>query len=550
MQAKTRTNPILCERRSSMMDRTLPPAVAGRLRYLPRARLSGPVSVKRHLPALSSTTFDLLVIGGGITGCCIARDAARRGLSVALIERNDFSGGTSAATSKLIHGGLRYLRELQVNVVRESLRERRTWQHIAPHVVAPMTFLLPATSRANHLVMRLGLMTYDALAWDRDRALPAEQHIPRHVTLTGQEAGTKEPVLAGRVRAGAFAYGDAHSLAPERLAIECLLDATTHGAIVANYAEAIGLQQGTPHVVTVRDGLGQTEFTITAKVVLNAGGPWADNVARALGASHPPVLTRSKGIHIITRSLTQSHALLVPVRDRHFFVIPWRSFSLIGTTDTPYNDPPDDVGVTEQDITDFLDVINEGLPAAQLQRGDVRMAYAGLRPLVGTGPSTYKASRKSGVFSHGPRLLSAIGGKWTTSRALAEECVDDVVKRLGISARPCDTAQTPLPGAGHAHVPSADEHLLRPLGTLTRQMDPALPLTARLARYAATSEMAMTLSDVLFRRTGLGTLGPPSDGDLATVAAALGSFHGWTPERTHSEHAAVAAYYRRVSMLS
>lgn len=507
--------------------------------------------VHRNLSALADTTVDLLVIGGGITGCCVARDAARRGLSVALVERRDFSGGTSASTSKLIHGGLRYLRELQVGVVRESLRERRTWQQIAPHVVAPMLFVLPTRTLANRVVMRLGLRVYDTLAWDRDRNLPTEQRIAPHVAYTRTHAEELAPVLRGVADAGGLAYGDAHSLAPERLAIECLLDATAHGATVANYVEATGLTAGTPHVVTVRDTLDGSTFDIRARTVLNAGGPWADRIGKQLGLARPPKLTRSKGIHLITRVISPVVALLVPVRDRHFFVIPWRGHSLIGTTDTPYAGDPDAVGVSEEDIHEFLATINEGLPAADLTRADVRMAYAGLRPLVGSSGATYKASRRSGITVHSPGLLSAIGGKWTTSRALAESCVDRVVTHLGARARSCDTGLVPLPGAGSARRPGREtpDGILRPFGQLADTMMSSLSVPQRITQYAVTHEMAMSLSDVVFRRSGLGTLGPLPEETLRELGSVMAASLDWSMQEQDRQVAAVAAQYRHVSML-
>ncbi|MCC6317604.1 MAG: glycerol-3-phosphate dehydrogenase/oxidase [Gemmatimonadaceae bacterium] len=507
-------------------------------------------------------------MGGGITGCCIARDAARRGLTVALVERNDFSCGTSAATSKMVHGGLRYLQSLDVGVVRESLRERRAWQHVAPHLVQPLTFLLPTRTRREDWTYRLALSVYDGLSWDRDRLPASARHLRPTSHVAARDLIDLEPVLDQPLRGG-LRYDDCHAFAPERAALGCVMDAVAHGACVANHVEVVGLTGDAPQQLQVLDRLTHTRLTIRARHIVNATGPWSDLIADRLGVAAPRRLVRSKGIHLVTRAITGRHALTVPVGGRHFFVIPWRDHSLIGTTDVPYDGSPDDVGVSETDIDDFLGTINRGLPAARLTRADVRWAYAGLRPLIAPRRGgTYRASRRADIVRERPGLHSAIGGKWTTSRALAEGCVDAVIGSLGIAARPCDTATAPLPGASLDDGPLVPDALDRRAADETRRLlgshaervfalargTPALGAVIAARTFAAAivvavrDEMACTLGDIVFRRTGLSTLAPLPRATLSHVARLAQSELGWSDARCSAEVADVEAAYARVSM--
>ncbi|MBC7897784.1 MAG: glycerol-3-phosphate dehydrogenase/oxidase [Cytophagaceae bacterium] len=525
--------------------------------------------MQRSLESLTSQVFDLAIIGGGITGCCIARDAARRGMSVALVERADFSSGTSAATSKMVHGGLRYLQNLEIGVVRESLLERRAWQVVAPHLVRPLTFLLPTHSRIEDLKYRFALAAYDALSWDRNRLPLATQHLRPTRHLSARELVDLEPVLAEAHLRGGMRYDDCHAFSPERVALECLMDASAHGACVLNHVEAVSLADGTPQRLAVRDCLTSDRVTIEARHVINAAGPWSDVVAAGIGVGAPTRLLRSRGIHVVTRAITRRDALTVPVLGRHFFVIPWRDHSLIGTTDSPYEGSPDDVGVSESDLDDFLRVINAGLPAARLTRDDVLWSYAGLRPLIRQKRGTsYQASRRADIVLERPGLLSVIGGKWTTSRAVAERCVDLIVHAQGASVRPCDTDTTLLPGATLVTdlVPEtgldrrATEETVRYQGALaTRVLELARSSPdmgsliagrtfAAAVVIAVRDEMAGTLGDVIFRRTGLATLGALPRADLERTCALMSAPLGWSADRISKEIADVEAHYRRVSM--
>jgi glycerol-3-phosphate dehydrogenase len=526
--------------------------------------------MKRDLDRLSRETFDLLVIGGGITGACIARDAALRGLSVALIEKNDFAHATSAHNSKLIHGGLRYLRNFELGLVRESLKERRIWQRTAPHLVSPLPFLIPVYGGGwkARATLAAGLSLYDLLSFDRGWLDDPVQRLPGHRWLGAKEAVARAPRLDGPGLQGAFLYYDAQMYGPERIAFECVLDASLNGGVAANHLEAEGLllRDNTVEGASVRDTLSDASFDIRARLTILAGGPWADIfLARALGGVSQHKLIRSKGIHLVVPSMTHGDALTVAAQHGHFFVLPWRGHSILGTTDTAFNGSPDAVGVTEADIEQFIGYINAHLPAAKLSRQNVKHFYAGLRPLVDDGGGdTYAASRRAELIDHRKDdniegLVSVIGGKYTTSRDLAEKTVNTAIGKLGVRARNCTTMHARLPGG---HIDSVDaflsqartkhsniagiEHLARLYGTRVEQVLAAAQpdLTAPLAgtgdigaqvAFAVREEMALTLEDVVMRRTGLGQLGHPGENALRGAASIMAAELGWNEARKRAE---------------
>jgi glycerol-3-phosphate dehydrogenase len=412
--------------------------------------------MRRDPTRLADETFDLLIIGGGVTGACIARDAALRGMKVALVEKNDFAHATSAHNSKLIHGGLRYLRNLEFRLVRESLRERRIWQRIAPHLVRPLPFLIPLykSGWASRTSLGAGLSLYDLLSFDRGWLDDPDQRLPGHSWLNAKAALEREPALEGDGFDGAYCYYDAQMYAPERLALECLVSASMHDAVLVNHMEAerLLIRDSRVEGASVADKFSDARFDVRAKQTILAAGPWSDIfLERALEKPASHKLLRSKGIHLIVKAMTKTDALAVAAKHGHFFVLPWRGHSLLGTTDTEFSLPPDRVGVSESDIADFLDYINAHLPSANLTRSDVEFFYAGLRPLVDEGSSdTYGASRRAELVDHGKEdgiaaLFSAVGGKWTTSRALAQKVTDVLAERSGKTLLACTTDRMRLP---------------------------------------------------------------------------------------------------------
>lgn len=545
--------------------------------------------MQRDLKKMSATEYDLVIVGGGVTGATTAWDASLRGLKVALLEKDDFAHATTSGSSKLVHGGLRYLVNGELKLVRESLRERRIWENIAPHMVHPLPFILPTYGygKKGGLVLSIGLAFYDLLSYDRNFVSDDDKKIPGFRSISRDEALRLMPSLRAEGLTGAKIYYDCQMFAPERLCLECIEGAVEYGADAANYAEVTGFETqdsiGRGHRVTgvhVKDHVTGEMHTIRGKVTVNAAGPWADRMMSLAEDDKPSRgLIRSKGIHIITREISGKNALAIQSDiGGHFFVIPWRGHTIIGTTDTVFKDDPDRVGVTEDDLRDFLSVVNDGLPGLHLKREDVLHFYVGIRPLIDnapgdTGPKdSYKASREAEVCDHEELngvdgFISALGGKWTTSRHLAEQIVDMALAKLGRQAK-CETHCTPVYGGEigrlksfitrtqkrHSELPKevvenlcnfygsrVDEVLAtadeRPgeRAELMRRVAAGNPVLCVQVVHAIRHEMARHLSDVLFRRTGLGTLGHPGAAAINRVLAVMARELGWDDTRMANE---------------
>ena len=527
--------------------------------------------MQRALSRLSHEAFDVLIVGGGATGCFTARDAALRGLSVALVEMRDFACATSAHNSKLAHGGLRYLRNFEFSLVRESLRERQTLLRIAPHLVRPLPFLLPlyGAGLGARAKLAAGLTLYDLMGCGHGR-------LPAHRWLRAQKAAAREPVLADDSFEGAFEYHDAQMYMPERIALENLIDADAHGGTIANYvaAEKLLLRNGKVEGCAVRDVMTGARFDIRARAVLVAAGPWADIfLEQATGQAAAHSLIRSKGIHLLVPQISKA-ALAIEAGSGHLFALPWRGHTLLATTDTEFTGDPARVAVSENDIQGFLATFRKYLPRADLSRDRIEFFYAGLRPLVkDSSKDSYNVSRRSELVDHGKEgaldgLFSALGGKWTTSRALAETITDTLVGKLGRKAAPCITAATPLPGARFHRF----EDMLRDyrkswpgistLDNLAHMLGARLPIalkdvrpadlaplsasgdTAAQIGFAVREEMALTLEDAVMRRTAIGQFGKPDGAVLQIVADRMAQALGWSAEKKAREIASLEPIYR------
>jgi glycerol-3-phosphate dehydrogenase len=529
---------------------------------------------------------DLLIVGGGITGACAAWDASLRGLRVALVEKGDFGAATSAATSKLIHGGLRYLRQMELALVRESLHERRILELIAPHLVYPIPFLIPTyRGRQGRALLTIGMIVYELLAYDRAQVDDPTKRIPAHRGLSPEEVLALEPDVEREGLTGGILYYDCQVFSPERLTLEFLLSAAQRGATLANYAQAVELLMDGERVggALVEDRLSGRRYEIRASALVNATGPWADLLLQGLPGFRRRTgqrLVRSKGIHLLTRPVTHGNAVvLITEEGRHIFLIPWRGRTLIGTTDTPYEGHPDDLAVTEEEIATFLREVNMAYPSAALTPEDVLAFYAGLRPLVDpeTRADTYRASRRYEIQDHSeeglPGLFTALGGKYTTSRSLARKLVDRIFQFLGEEPPACKTETTPLCGgnigiyASFLHrvsdaeegiVPRATiENLVRSYGSryrevldlarqdpdLGRPLHPGLPEIGAQVVHAVRTEMALRLTDVLLRRSGLGTLGDPGEPCLKRVCELMSAELGWGRSRMKAEMQQAQALY-------
>ena len=518
---------------------------------------------------LGREAFDIAIIGGGITGAGIARDAALRGLSVALIEKGDFASGASGRSSRLVHGGLRYLRHAEVGLVREALRERGILLRLAPHLVRPLPFILPVYRDSRHglLALRVGLTGYDLLAGTRGMG--------RHRYLSREKLWHDEPCLLGRNLRGGFRYFDAITN-DARLTLEVVLSAAAEGAVILNYAEAVGLEQAGGRIVGVqyRDLPSGEQGVIRARAVVSAAGPWTDSV-RAL-AGMGGLLRPTKGIHVVVprARLAINAAVAVGAADRDIFAIPAGQFTYVGTTDTDYPGDPGAVEADRDDVAYLLEAAN-AVFTTDLSPSDVVSTWAGVRPLVREDGAASHVSRDYEILEGPPGLYTICGGKLTTFRSMAERMVDLIAEREGggLSGRPgpCRTARLPLPGGDIADFPryqrvaatalregwaipeAAAERLIAAYGTgytrvlalaanapdLLRPLSPGSPVLAAEVVYAARHEMAMTVEDFLHRRCDLTLFS--ADGGLSAagaVARLLAGEMGWSSEETRRQAAA------------
>ena len=439
--------------------------------------------------------YDLLVIGGGIQGAAVARDAALRGLSVLLLERRDLASGTSSRSSKLIHGGIRYLETGQFRLVREALRERALLLALAPEFVRPLPFLIPhyRGEGRSRLAVSAGLSLY---------ALLAGRHpLAEHRSVDADEALALEPSLRPEGLGGASLYWDAQ-MDDALLCVAVAVAADRAGAAVMSYTEVVALTPGpaagAPWRARFRDVDTGEEGVAEARCVVNAAGPWAEEIRTLAGASRGAGLRRTRGTHIVVSGLTRARALLLTARrdGRVFFVLPWGAHSLVGTTDVDDATPPERIAPSEEDIRYLLDEAARAVPELAT-RGRPLRAFAGLRSLAqGSAILPWANSREHRIIEE-KTMLTLIGGKYTTHRSLAERVVDRVVRATRVRAGRCTTAESPLPGRMEA--------IAKLMARFPARLGAAGPLEVTEAEvvHAVHVELARHLEDVLARRTKL-----------------------------------------------
>ncbi|HEY3542719.1 MAG TPA: glycerol-3-phosphate dehydrogenase/oxidase [Gaiellaceae bacterium] len=513
------------------------------------------------LRALGSADLDVLVIGGGITGAGVALDAATRGLSVALVEREDFASGTSSRSTKLIHGGLRYLEHRDFRLVREALAERHLLlTKLAPHLVHPIPFLLPVRDAAQRAYFGAGVALYDLLSGGRCG-------LPRHRHLGRRAARAAAPALRAEAAAGAIRYFDAQ-IDDARYALTVLRTAVAHGAVAASRVEVVGFR-GAERIdgVRLRDRLSGDEFDGRARVTVLAAGVWSRELELLAGVREPISIRASKGVHLLVpRERIELHDALILRTERSvLLVVPWNGHWLIGTTDTPAESATARPTATAEDIDYLLRHVNTVL-RRPLGYDDVTGVFAGLRPLVNGGSAeTTSISREHVVRRAQPGLVTVAGGKYTTYRVMAADAVDAAAAELGGGIAPSRTAPRPLLGSsgltdarlalGALDVTDATrERLLQRYGSLATEVTAAggnvfieggSGYLSAEAAYAVTHEGALTVEDVLARRTRIAL--EADDGGVAAaphVAAILRRELGWSSERESSE---VAAYRRWIA---
>jgi len=558
----------------------------------------------RQIPDdISDYPFDLIVIGAGINGAGIARDAAMRGLKVLLLDKGDISDGTTQWSTRLIHGGLRYLEYYEVHLVRESLAEREKLLHIAPHLVRPLRFVVPIYERSKRGpgMIRLGMIGYDTLSFDKS--------VPNHKMLSRDEALERYPGLNPDGLLGAATYYDGQVEYAERIAVENAVSAREHGATVLTYAEVKRLlfeesgNGGLPRASGVEfgDRLGGGTYTAHAPVTVNVAGPWVDRVLSGAGGDREQMIGGTKGSHIVVDPFPGApvDALYVEARrdGRPYFIVPWNGRYLIGTTDFRYKDDLDYVSADDDEIDYLIAETNAVIPQAGLSRESVLFTYSGVRPLpFKPEGSESSITRAHVVYDHatggsaaggrltvegaGPKaegLISIVGGKLTTYRNLARQTVDVAYRKLGRQAPPSRTDKIPLPGgavqdfaafaadfkATSGLTDELAERLLKLYGArapdvLEMAGDDAslrLPLSPTPTvetgvigaeiLYAFERELAQTLADALLRRTMVG-LGPKVGLDADEAAAEVAAKHlGWTGEQAEKEVEGFRKYVER-----
>ncbi len=535
------------------------------------------------LAAIATERFDVLVIGGGITGAGVALDAASRGYSVALVEQADYASGTSSRSSKLVHGGLRYLQNFDLGLVREALLERRLMVRLAPHLVRPLPMIISAFEGARpDRMVGIGLNMYDVMSVPlrgrrRGRIAQLDQSEAawspdRHRIISGEEVSALLPALAGRRPTGGYLFYDCQT-DDVRLVLTVLGEAERFGAICANRARVTALRAGRAGatLISVFDRCGGERFEVQAENVINATGVWADRIApgELRSEAELPQIVPSRGTHLLLSDerLPLRAGAIVPVADgRSIFALPWLGRTLVGTTDETYEGAIEHVQPSQPDIDYLLGAVNEFF-GGSLGRGDVAGAYAGVRPLISSGDTrrSVDISRREELFETSSGMITITGGKLTTWRRMAKLAVDRLVARDGRQA-PCRTQEIPLGAAADPeHLPRvagvAEEAYASLAGrygfaarqvlelaaaepSLAQPIIPGQPDLLAEARFAATTEQASSVGDVLLRRTRLGllaarecccdggevarrvagTIGPALDWDAAAVAAGAAGF--------------------------
>ena len=526
-----------------------------------------PARRARNLERLANETFDVLVIGGGITGAGVAREAALRGLSAALVEARDFASGTSSRSSKLIHGGLRYLEQGEIGLVREAATERKSLRRIAPHRTAVAPMLLPVHGRTSAGVykLRVGLALYEKLA-----AVPAEEH---HRVLGRSEALAAEPHLTAERLQGAILYPE-YQTDDARLVLDTLKSAHHAGAVIANYVRVTAFgATTTPRVVTVHEEEDRLGFDVRARAVVNAGGPWVDDLRRLDRPDDLPSLHLTKGIHVVFREtdLPARHCVVMRAADgRPVFVVPRGSYVYVGTTDTNYDGPLEEPAVTAADVAYLLEAVARTFSGIAVAPERAIGAWAGLRPLIQeAGKKPSEISRKDEIVVSPSGLVTIAGGKLTAYRRMAERVIDTVAPLIGRTLPASSSAEQALPGGDLGGARDLDAFATQPavraslegvspetasrfIATygsdaleVVRTADgpdaftalaPEIPLSPAEVQYAIRHEMARTLVDILERRTRLAFFATESARAAAPmVARVAGRELGWDEIRMQRE---------------
>ena len=525
--------------------------------------------------------YDAIIIGGGITGASLAYELSLKGASVALLEKSDFGGGTSAATSKLIHGGLRYLKNLELGLVRESLKERRILSDIAPQFVRPIPFMLPFYTFKDKWMLKAGMEAYDYLSHDKQNTKLKENALPNYQTLSRRKTIIREKAILEEGLLGSYVYYDCQNAYAERLTLSFIKSAMLHGAEVSNYCKVTNFKvvNHTVKGIEAIDSISNQKIQLNGTVVINCGGAWANDILNIKNPEYTDsVQNRSEGIHIVVPSLGNKHAVaLVTPNGRHIMLLPWRNHTIIGTTDKPYKGKVEDWEVTEESIDELIAEVNSCYQSEKVKREDITFYYGGLRPLVDQdAENTYEQSRKHEINSHSnegyKNLFTVEGGKYTTSRHLAELVAEKISGVISFKKNREQSAKQPLFGCGILHIDNYKKHLLEEFPTSSHhQIDTLVNMYGEEAKeileihfnkktdnlsvegeviaqvyYAIDHEMAFTLEDIFLRRTGLGTLNHPSNVLIQKVAKILKDKLGYSDEELSIQRQNLLRHYQLI----
>ncbi|NOY60518.1 MAG: glycerol-3-phosphate dehydrogenase/oxidase [Calditrichaeota bacterium] len=559
--------------------------------------------MKRNLQTLSQEKFDVLIVGGGIYGATVAWEAVLRGLQVALIDKGDFASGTSSNSLKIIHGGLRYLQHADIIRMRESIRERRILMQIAPHLVHPLPCVMPTYGHAikGPEVMRIALLMNDIISLDRNRLKDPQKHLPAGRILSKDELLQIVPFIDKNNLTGGAQWYDAHMTNSERLVLSFIKSSVERGVQAANYvkAEQFVFEDGRVSGAQVRDVLNDDVFPIRAKIVVNTAGPWINNLLGTLnGKYNGEKIPYSTAINlVVNRRLSQETAFGAPSRfefrdkdtlisrgSRLLFIVPWRNVSLVGTAHTPFTGDAEKYKVTEEEIEKFLREVNSALIGADIRREDVTFQYAGLLPLAGVHPESgdVQLEKHFKIYDHEnegvPGLVSVVSVKYTTARDVAEKAVKLLLNKLAQKAPRSHSDSIKIWGGEieewekfilqemNADVGGVGKeslrHLLQNYGngykqvlqfaesgpSLKKTLSPNTPILKAEIAYGVEEEMAQKLSDVVLRRTELGSAWQPSRQELEACAGLMAKPLGWSRLRIEKEIQEVEEIYRTTEM--
>lgn len=545
--------------------------------------------MNRNIESLSNKKFDVVIIGGGIFGICTAWDATLRGLTVALLERGDFSHAASANCFKFVHGGIRYLQHLDIQRVRESSRERNILLRIAPHLVAPISVVIPTYGYGsrNKLVLRIARALYNLLAYDKNNKIQdGSRLLPNGKNLSREQCLDLFPGIENSDLTGAITFYDAQMYSPSRLAISYLKSAVSKGTIAANYTEVTGFLSSKNNIygVRARDICSDKTFEVQGRIVINAAGPWSESLlSKEIGLKNTPKLSYSKDTFIVLKKqLFSNHSLgikcsskdadsLFKSEYRHLFLAPWNGKTIIGVWHNPCDAPSQSARVTKDELYGYIEEINESYPALSLCLDDIACWNAGY-VLFGKNNNeskNYSFGKRSVLIDHEKQndisgLITLVGVRYTTSRLEAERTVDLVFKKLGRRSPKCNTSDTPISGGDIKSIdtyldvatnnnnyglnPPIIQALIYNYGTehnrvlnyikedenLSNTLNNTNVLRAEIV-HAAREEMVQKLSDVIFRRTDLGTAGTPGSVAISECAGLVGRELGWDDERIKRE---------------